>query len=98
MVEEALHERLTHLDTSYMALVINNPTEGRVVDSSGMGAVLGIIVAILAITLFLVYGLPAIRRGAAPASNPGANINVRLPSPNTGNNTPSPSPAPVTNP
>jgi hypothetical protein len=58
-----------------MTTVVNNPGGS---DGSGVGTVIGIIVVVVLLIILVVYGLPALRGGAAPA-NPGANINVTLP-------------------
>ncbi len=58
-----------------MATVINNPSS----EDSGVGVIIGVLVAIILVVLFFVYGLPALR-GPAPADNGGINVNVDLPS------------------
>ncbi len=68
-----------------MATVINNPG-GSDGESTGVGMIIGIILAIVVIALFLIYGIPAMRGGNT--NNPpagGTNINVNLPTPGTGN-------------
>jgi hypothetical protein len=67
-----------------MATVINNPRQGT--EDSGMGLVLGVIIAIVLIALFWIYALPAIRNVSPPTTQPqgGTNINVQLPNPSGG--------------
>lgn len=65
-----------------MATIINNPGNGE--DSSGVGGVfLGLIVLLIAIALFFLYGLPMMRDSNAPAQEtPKTNsldINVTIP-------------------
>lgn len=55
-----------------MTTIINNPNGGERGDSSGVGIILGVILAVVLIALFFVYGLPAMR-GATPS---GSTINV----------------------
>jgi hypothetical protein len=67
-----------------MTTVVNTP--GTTDNGSGWGFFLGIIVLIVAIILFFIYGLPAIRnnnRGEAPRTT---NINVEVPNPLSGSN------------
>jgi hypothetical protein len=59
-----------------MATVINNPSGNS--DNSGTGVIIGVIVAIILIILFFVYGLPALRGGASPSNS--LDVNVDLPS------------------
>jgi hypothetical protein len=61
-----------------MPTIINNPSG----EGSGAGMVVGILVAIIALVLFFVYGLPALR--GSDNSGGGANINVQLPAANDG--------------
>lgn len=62
-----------------MATIINNPSG----EGSGIGIILGVILALAVIGIFFVYGLPAMRGNPAPAdSSNGASINIELP---TGN-------------
>ncbi len=66
-----------------MATIINTPPSGNTSSDSGLGLVLGIIVAIVLIVLFFAYALPAIRNSQTNNTQPqpgGANINVTLPS------------------
>ncbi len=58
-----------------MATIINTPGSGE--SDSGAGLVVGIIIAIVLIGLFVIYGVPALRRNQAPSG--GTNINVSLP-------------------
>ncbi len=60
-----------------MTTVINNPGEK---ESTGTGIVVGILVVLLIVILLAVFGLPYLRNRGTPApANPGANINVNLP-------------------
>lgn len=62
-----------------MATIVNTPSGSH--EDSGMGLIVGVIVAILVVLLFFVYGLPALR--GTPAANDNgtsASINVDLPS------------------
>ncbi len=72
-----------------MATVINNPADGTATTDSGMGVIVGVIVALVLLALFFVYALPALRGSGAAPQNGGASINVDLPNPN-----PAPSPNP----
>lgn len=54
-----------------MATIINNPDTGAR-DSGGMGLIVGVILAILIVALFVIYGLPAIRG----TDRSGTNVNV----------------------
>jgi len=62
-----------------METVINNPGGGSG-ESSGMGMIVGVILAIVIIVLFFMYGLPAIRSNQAADDNGSVDINVELPS------------------
>lgn len=53
-----------------MATIINNPGDGGN-SSGGVGLIIGVIVIIAVIALFLLYGLPAMRK-----NNNDTNINV----------------------
>lgn len=76
-----------------MTTVINNPSGGNG-DGGSSGVIVGVLVAIVIIGLFVVYGLPALRN-----QNRGTTqIKVELPSApsvNTGTPTPTPAPAPA---
>ncbi len=61
-----------------MPTVINNPGENTGNNNAVLNIIL-VIVVILGIALFLIYGLPMLRGGAAPAQN-GIDVNVKLPS------------------
>jgi hypothetical protein len=69
-----------------MATVINNP--GGSEESSGLGMMIGVILAVLVIILFFVYGLPAIRNSNAPSQPNDINVDVDLPSGGGGNSQP----------
>lgn len=58
-----------------MATIVNNP--GNSDSSSGVGFVIGIVLLIVALGVFFVYGLPALRGNTQPS---GTNINVEVPS------------------
>lgn len=65
-----------------MTTVINNPGNGE--GSSGVAGLLtGVIIVILFLVLFFLYGLPMIRNSNAPAQespeNNSLDINVTLP-------------------
>ena len=75
-----------------MATIINNPGEGSG-DSSAVGIVVGVLLAILIIFLFFRYALPAMRGNPAP-QNGGLNVNVQLPSGNNGSSGGGTAPAP----
>lgn len=69
----------------HMATVINNP--GQAVESSSSGTMIGVLLAIVLIVLFVLFGLPALRR-----SQPSrADLNVNITTPNL------PNPAPAAN-
>ena len=59
-----------------MATIVNTPSSGNDNGGNGMGFLMGIILLILAIFLFLYYGLPAMRQAA-----PQQDINVEAPAP-----------------
>ncbi|MDO8667962.1 MAG: hypothetical protein Q7K35_02575 [bacterium] len=64
-----------------MTTVINNPSGGGSENSSSLGIIFGVIIAIVLIGLFFFYGLPALRRaGTGSATNPsqpsGPTINI----------------------
>lgn len=63
-----------------MTTIINTPPSVDSADS-GLGLVLGIIVAIMILVLFFIYGLPYIRDNSTP-KNDSINVNVQLPSTN----------------
>ncbi len=71
-----------------MATIINTPPSGESSDS-GLGLVLGVILAIVLVALFIIYGIPALRQNKN-ADNGGTNINVTLPTPSTGGTNPTP--------
>jgi hypothetical protein len=68
-----------------MTTIVNTPGNG---DNSGFGFLLGIIIVAVAVILFVVYGLPAIRASKAPADT--TNITVQIPTPVTGTSEPAP--------
>lgn len=60
-----------------MTTIINTPPSVDSADS-GLGLILGIIVAIMLFALFFIYGLPYIRNNSTPKAE-SVNINVQLP-------------------
>lgn len=83
-----------------MATIINNPSDTRPVvatGDSGVGMVVGLLVALVLIVLFVMYVLPSIRGTAvtpAATENPaGATANINLTVPGT-TDTPSPTATP----
>lgn len=60
-----------------MTTVINNPGESS---DSGAGLLIGIVVILILLAIFFVYGLPALRHSGAPAAPGSATVNVQLPS------------------
>lgn len=79
-----------------MATIINNPSGTTDEDSSGMGIVVGLIVAVVLVILFFLFAWPSINNTpgvpntGTDTTQPGAsaNVNVTLPS-GTTNSTPS---------
>ena len=71
-----------------MTTIINTPGSNNNGDDSGLGIIAGILIAIIAIVLFFIYGLPAIRGNEAPKDD-DVNINVTLPAGETDSDTPS---------
>lgn len=73
-----------------MATIVNNPGPSNT-DGSGVGMVIGIILAIIVIALFIIYGVPAMRGGntgpSTPTGGTNANINVQIPVPSGATNT-----------
>lgn len=55
-----------------MTTVINNPNGS---DGGSSGVIVGVLVALVIVGLFVVYGLPALRN----QNNGGAEIKVQLP-------------------
>lgn len=61
-----------------MATIINTPGNGN--DSSGVGVVAGVIIALALVGLFIVFVLPGIRNNKAPAdTDTGVDVNVNVP-------------------
>lgn len=58
-----------------MTTVINSPGSN---EGSGAGLIIGVIIALVIIALFFVYGLPALR-GNGGSNDRGTNINVQIP-------------------
>ncbi|HEX3095561.1 MAG TPA: hypothetical protein VHQ20_00390 [Patescibacteria group bacterium] len=63
-----------------MATIINNPDRDS---SSGMGWIVGIIVLVIVLALFFVYGLPAMR-GTTKSSTSGTSASGQVSVPSTG--------------
>lgn len=61
-----------------MTTIINTPPTKESSDS-GLGVILGIIVALIIVALFFFYGLPAIRGSSAAPEADSVNVNVQLP-------------------
>jgi hypothetical protein len=61
-----------------MATIVNTPNGSS--EDSGLGLILGILLALVLIFLFFVYGLPAIRGGDNPVDR-DTTINVDIPNP-----------------
>ncbi|MDD5068601.1 MAG: hypothetical protein PHS53_04350 [Candidatus Pacebacteria bacterium] len=60
-----------------MSTIINTP--GNSSEDSGLGIILGVLIAIIVIVLFFVYGLPALRGSQTAQPSNGINVNVSLP-------------------
>ncbi len=67
-----------------MTTIINTPGNRDASDSS-LGLIIGIIVAIGLVILFIVYGLPALRRNGTT----GSQTNISVTAPSVGNPAPS---------
>ena len=65
-----------------MATIINTP--GTQADNSGVGVVVGIILAIVVIALFAFYAVPALRRPVANPNSGTINVQLQTPAPSTG--------------
>ena len=70
-----------------MATIINNPAEGTRYDArydSAVGVLVAVALALVLVSLFFVYGLPALRAydatssGQAPVNN-NPSVNITLP-------------------
>lgn len=57
-----------------MAVVVNNPSESD--RSGGMGFFLGILLLVVVVFLFFMYGLPALNQVARNSTGGGTQINV----------------------
>lgn len=67
-----------------MATIINNPGESSGGTDSAAGMIIGIVIAIILIALFVIYGLPALRQNSTDpnANQPDTtNVNVSIPNP-----------------
>lgn len=64
-----------------MATIVNTTPAPAREEGSGMGFFLGVILLLLAVVLFVIYALPAIRNAAAPQIQvPGkVDVNVQTP-------------------
>ncbi|MFA6017105.1 MAG: hypothetical protein WC744_03395 [Patescibacteria group bacterium] len=60
-----------------MVTVVNNPTPSNESDG-GMGMIVGVIVLLVVIYLFFMYGLPAIRQMGTPQINIPSKIDVNV--------------------
>lgn len=69
-----------------MVTVVNSPGPGET-ESSGVGLVIGVLLAIVVIVLFFIYGLPALRTSQTQNQTPqntspgGSNIQINVPNP-----------------
>ena len=64
-----------------MTTVINTPSNG---ESTGSGFVIGVVlILVIILGLFFIYGLPAIRNNNNNAQPKSVDINVKLPTPAT---------------
>lgn len=63
-----------------MAFVIHNPTATST-DNSGIGMILGVILALLAIVLLAIYGIPLLKHQTHPTSTSEITIPAQLPIP-----------------
>lgn len=65
-----------------MTTIVNNPVPVTTEDGTGVGMILGIILALVIIALLVIFGIPAFRNSTT-ASDPmptgATNINVTLP-------------------
>ena len=66
-----------------MTTIINTPPSGSNSDS-GLGLILGVLIAIALVALFFVYGLPAIRKSQTP-NNTTNIITIPVPTGASGN-------------
>ncbi|MDQ5957975.1 MAG: hypothetical protein QG665_316 [Patescibacteria group bacterium] len=64
-----------------MTTIINTPPTGDSADS-GMGLVLGIVLALILVVLFFVHALPALRDNTPPKTD-NIDINVQVPADET---------------
>ncbi len=62
-----------------MATIINTPNGTS--EDSGLGLILGVLLALVLIFLFFIYGLPALRGGGDNSVDRETNINVDIPNP-----------------
>lgn len=73
-----------------MATIINNPSDTRPVvtsDDSGVGMIVGLVVALVLIVLFVMYVLPGFQGASTSApvdTAPATNINLTVPNGTTG--------------
>lgn len=65
-----------------MTTIINTPPIGESADS-GVSLIFGIIIALILVALFFVYGLPAIRANNVTPKANDVNVSVQLPPVNT---------------
>jgi len=62
-----------------MTTIVNTPPSGESSDS-GLGIILGVIVALILVALFFVYVFPTLRPNPVPQSG-NIDVNVKLPAP-----------------
>lgn len=67
-----------------MATVINNPNPGTSDSGGGMGFLAGIVLLVVVVFLFIIYGLPALRQSAGPQINVPDKVDVNVQTPNQG--------------
>jgi hypothetical protein len=78
--ESSYYLKYYKLVNKSMTTVINNPDN----DSGSVGIIIAIIVIILLAWAFIVYGLPMIKGGQAPADNGTLNVNLQVPTGESG--------------
>ncbi len=64
-----------------MTTIVNTPPASKE-SGGGMGMIIGLIVLIVVVFLFFVYGLPAIRQMGTPQINIPSKIDVNINQPN----------------
>ena len=61
-----------------MTTIVNTPSSGES-SNSGLGLVFGVILALILVALFFIYGLPAIRNNNAVPQNGNIDVNISVP-------------------